>query len=150
MGTKRYYSKVTGGRYIFKDGTDVVFAHGFADVISLDHQAELDEILGVNPMIYVQEKLPEPLPQVPQNAVAAADVAAADAALAGRNTRTAQEVGPVTVGATTPSDVNTSTVDPELKAELLNAASNANSPAEMAKRAAAARLVGAASSVSSK
>lgn len=147
--TRRYYSKVAGARYVFRDGTEVVFAHGFADISNSAYQEELNEILGKNPMIYVEEKLPEPLPKVQQNAVAEADLAAAEAALVGRNVRTAQEVGQVNVAAASkPSDVNASTVDPALKAELLSAASV--SPAERARQLAAERAQASVASVSSK
>lgn len=79
----RFYAKIAGSRFIFSDGTEAVFGHGFIDIneqtcpgeyeVSVDnqnsrkngrkkvdvYQQELIEILGKNPNIYVPEKLPE-------------------------------------------------------------------------------------------
>src|SRR6266851_840283 len=73
---KRYYARVAGSRFCHEDGTETYFYHGFADIDILEHQKEIEKILGKNPNIYIQEKMPEVLPEVPQNALSEAELAA--------------------------------------------------------------------------
>ena len=123
--SKRYFARVAHSRFVFHDGTDVVFAFGHADISNPVHQAELDAIcppLGNNPNIFTQESIKalETLPQVSQNAKSEVEIATADAALRGSKTKISQETGPVILSG--PSSVDSSTLDPE----LLHAATNAN------------------------
>lgn len=115
---KRYYARVAGSRFCHDDGTETYFFHGFADISILEHQKELDMIVGKNPNIYIPEKLPEALPEVKQNALSEAELAAAEAANRKTPGRTAQEVGEVPANAGLPTDLNTSTVDIELQAAV--------------------------------
>src|SRR6266850_2528848 len=108
---KRYYARVAGSRFCHDDGTETYFYHGFADISVLEHQKELDIIIGKNPNIYLPSALPEPLPAVPQNALSEAELTAAERALAGVTGKTAQDIGPVSDQAGKPSDPNASTVD---------------------------------------
>ncbi len=114
---KRYYAKVAGSRFCHDDGTETYFLHGFADISILEHQKELDVIIGKNPNIYLpgKDQLPEPLPPVPQNALSEAELTAAERALIGVTGKTAQDIGPVTETAGRPSDPNASTVDADLQ-----------------------------------
>ena len=178
MDSKRYYAKVPDSRFVFSDMQEAIFLHGFVDInertapgkfqgLSADnpnngrpkyqvYQEELDAILGKNPMIFIQTKLPEKVPEVAQNAKSEAAIAAEDAALvkvAGADhIQVQQQIGPVGGGA--PSDPNASTADPALTqvfssvpAESIKpiAAPTSNKLAEI--RAAAANA-GAAPSVS--
>lgn len=80
---KRFFAKIPGSRFVFSDGEEAVFAHGFCDLNELTVQGEysvpnenqncihngkprlqvylmeLNAILGKNPNIFVPEKLPE-------------------------------------------------------------------------------------------
>lgn len=112
---KRYYARVSGSRFCHDDGTETYFLHGFADVSVLEHQKELDAIIGKNPNIYLPDKLPEALPEVKQNALSEAELTAAERALAGVTGNTAQEMGPVGDQAGKLSDANASTVDADLQ-----------------------------------
>src|SRR5258708_12333615 len=116
---KRYYARVAGSRFCHDDGTETYFVHGFADISILEHQKELDMIIGKNPNIYLPEKLPEPLPSVPQNALSEAELAAAEAALKGVPEKTAQDVGAVDSNAEALTDLIHSTVNPEFQPPLL-------------------------------
>jgi len=143
MSSKRYYSKIAGSRFCFSDGQDVVFAFGFADVSEKSasgkfqgttkddpnngrlryvvYQEELDAILGRNPLIFVQEKLPENMPEVKQNAESEAAIREKEAALvraAGGNVRTQQEIN--VAGDGQPTDPNASTADPILRQAFAN------------------------------
>jgi hypothetical protein len=138
MDSKRYYARVPDSRFVFSDTQEAIFLHGFVDINERTapgkfqgltkedpnngrpkykvYQEELDAILGRNPMIFIQDKLPEKLPEVPQNAKSEAAIAAEDSALlkvAGIDKVVVQQqVGPAGSGA--PTDVNMSTADPEL------------------------------------
>lgn len=115
---KRYYARVAGSRFCFDDGSEIYFLHGFADVAILEHQKELDAIIGKNPNIYLPDKLPEALPEVKQNALSEAELTSAERALAGVTGKTAQDIGPVSDQAGKPSDPNASTVDADLQAAV--------------------------------
>ncbi len=118
---KRYYSQVAGSRFITEDGTEIQFRYGFADIDILEHQKELDKILGKNPVIYIPEKLPEKLPEVPQNAKSEAEIAAAEAALRGTIGKVS---GDANLSATpgVPTDPNASAVDKDLQAAVFGGA----------------------------
>jgi len=144
MSSKRYYSKVAGSRFCFSDGQDVIFAFGFTDINEKSapgkfqgttqedpnngrlryqvYQEELDAILGRNPLIFVQDKLPEKVPEVQQNALSEADLRAKDTALAravGNNLVAQQEIG-VSGGDGQPTDPNASTADIALRNAFAN------------------------------
>jgi len=112
---KRYYARVAGSRFCHDDGTETYFFHGFADIAILEHQKELDMIIGKNPNIYLPDKLPEALPEVKQNALSEAELTAAERALTAVTGKTAQEIGPVNDQAGRLSDPNASTVDADLQ-----------------------------------
>lgn len=125
---KRYYARVAGSRFCHDDGTETFFYHGFADVSILEHQQELDMIVGKNPNIYIPEKLPEALPEVKQNALSEAELVAAENAAKNARGRTAQEVGEVPASAGIPTDLNASTVDRELQAAVFKDSPKAVGP----------------------
>src|SRR6267143_2914434 len=116
--TKRYFARVPNSRFVHEDNTETYFLHGFADISILEHQKEIDMILGKNPNIFVPTKAPERLPEVPQNALAEAELAAAEAALRGVPGRTAQEIGTPDPNAGVPTDPNASSVDKDLQAAV--------------------------------
>ncbi len=148
---KRYYARVSGSRFCHEDGTETYFLHGFADIGIKEHQEEIDMILGKNPNIFLPTKAPEKLPEVPQNALSEAELAAAEAALRGVPGRTAQEVGAPDTNAGMPTNPNESTVDKELQAAVFKNAPKVVGPgANLVKPIPAAQAVipGAASSVS--
>jgi len=115
---KRYYARVPNSRFVHEDNTETYFLHGFADIDILEHQQEIDKILGKNPNIFIPTKAPEKLPEVPQNALAEAELAAAEAALRGTPGRTNQEVGPTDPNAGVLSDPNASAIDKDLQAAV--------------------------------
>jgi len=148
---KRYYARVPGSRFCHEDGTETYFLHGFADIAIKEHQEEIDMILGKNPNIFLPNKAPEKLPEVPQNALAEAELLAAEAALRGVPGRTAQEVGAPNANAGLPTNPNESTVDKDLQAAVFKNAPQVVGPgAKVIKPIPAAQAVipGAASSVS--
>lgn len=169
--TFRYFSKVAGSKFIMPDGKELFFMHGFHDLKEADYRGqkfqgntmqghepdrrngtstfevykqELDALIKAgNPLLYIQGSQPEPLPSVgaDANAHTEGDVAKAESLL--KNV-THREMGEVNRGPNQ-TDVNTSTVDPNLQRQLL-----AESPAVAAARAAAATRNGAASGTSAK
>lgn len=78
---KTYYATVANSRFVYVDGTEEYFIGGRAVVDIKEHQVELDAILGKNPTIYVQEALPVPFPQVPQNAKSEKEIEEGDKSL---------------------------------------------------------------------
>lgn len=146
---KRYFARVANSRFVHEDNTETYFLHGFADVDILEHQQEIDMILGKNPNIFVSDKLPEKLPEVPQNALSEAELAAQEASLRGLPGRTAQEVGPAQQNAGVPTDPNQSTVDQELQAAVFKNAPKVIGPgASVVKPIPEVAMTGAATSVS--
>lgn len=115
---KRYYARVAGSRFCHDDGSETYFLHGFADISILEHQKELDAIIGKNPNIYLPSALPEPLPPVPQNALSEAELAAAERVQTGVKGHVAQEIGTLPATAGMPTDPNASAVDADLQAAV--------------------------------
>lgn len=115
---KRFFARVAGSRFCHDDGTETYFYHGFADIEILEHQQEIERILGKNPNIYIPSQLPEKLPDVPQNALAEAELREKENALRNVKGVTAQEAGAVPLNAGSPSDPNASSVDQELQAAV--------------------------------
>lgn len=128
--SRRYFSKIAGSRFIFSDGVEVYFLFGRLDVgpentnyptmevMWKAYQKELNAILGKNPMIFVAEvDKTEKLPEVEQNALTAQELQAREANLAGLPQR-ASGAKDANLGNGLPTDVNQSTVDPRLRAEM--------------------------------
>lgn len=148
---KRYYARVPNSRFCHEDGHETYFLHGFADIEILEHQEEINKILGKNPNIYLPTKAPESLPEVPQNALSEAELSAAEAALRGVPGRIAQEMGKPDANAGVPSDPNASTVDQDLQAAVFKHAPKIIGPGAGTVKpipAIEATAPGAASSVS--
>lgn len=160
VAAKRYYAKVKNSRFVFEDGTEVLFINGYADIYKEKHKQELDAILNKNPNIYVPDTTVEPLPTVQQNAKSAAEIATQDAVLAkaaGANFSVQQEVGPVMVNNETPdigqgpvANVNISSIDPDLQAAMLNSTPKVIGPGASAAEKVAAIRQNAAASISTK
>lgn len=146
---KRYYARVPNSRFVHEDGHETYFYHGFADVRIKEHQDELNMIIGKNPNIFLPDKLPEKLPEVPQNALSEGELIAQEAALRGTKGRTAQEMGAPDPNAGAPTDPNQSTVDKDLQAAVFAAAPRVIGPgAGTVKPIPEVKAVGAATSVS--
>lgn len=148
METKRYYSKVAGSKFIMPDGKELFFNHGFHDLKEEDYvgvvcsiaqmngnppdrrngvscfevyKAELDTLIKAgNPLLYIQGTQPEQLPNVGADANALSEAKAVQGEVAMRAAG-AVASGDVnhTPGQLTPSDVNASTVDTNLKGMVL-------------------------------
>lgn len=140
----RYYSKIAGSKFIFANGLEIFFNHGFFDLKENEHQepfmilankedprngrrcfdvykAELDDLIAKgNPLLFKQGTQPEPLPNIGAelNAKSEAEIAAQEAGFRNANIRVTGDVNAGQVAGVA-SDVNTSTVDPELRTKLL-------------------------------
>lgn len=153
-GTKRYFNKIPSSRFIFSDNVEVFFHYGRLEIgpDNVDYpsmktmwrayQKELDAILGSNPSIFVVNNQIEKMPDVKQNALSEAEVAAQDATLKlGSVIKTQQEIGTNANTTGAPSNVNESTVDPAIRAAMLGQITT-----EGAADRAASQTAGAASS----
>jgi hypothetical protein len=162
----KYFSKISGSRFIFSDGTEAFFHFGrlvinaknFPGIYKAPHkehpqtvdsgrpkwqvyQDELDAVLGVNPNIFTEaslQTLEKVEEKVPQNAATEAEVAAGEAALTGAGTvKVSQEIGAAGSNGQ-PTNVNESTIDAKLAKAQQNA-SVVGPGAAVAERVAAAR-----------
>lgn len=133
---KRYYSKIPGSRFCFKDGSEARFNYGYFETNDAVKQAELDAVLGSNPMIYTQDVLlvqdtsvantvVDPL----KNALSEAEIAAQDARLAGIRTIESGELNPLPIPEGMPPghfpNPALNTVDVNLQAAVANAPKSA-------------------------
>lgn len=146
METKRYFSKIAGSKFIFPDGREIYFNHGFYDLKEEDfvgqvcninsvngqapdsrhgkplyqvYREELDGLIKVgNPLLYVQGSQPEPLPsfEADKSAKTEGEVATAEARMRGLQSTEMGELNKGVVGITDP---NASTVDPSLRGLVL-------------------------------
>lgn len=163
----RYYSKIAGSKFIFANAFEIVFAHGFFDLKESEHQepffvsnnkddlrngkrcfdvykSELEDLIAKgNPLIYKQGIQPAPLPRVDadRNARSEAEIAQIDALASQLPGRVTGDVNAGSPGGTA-ADVNSSTVDPELRKTILGqpsgiAGPGANKLAELRAKAAA-------------
>lgn len=134
----RFFSRVAGSRYIFKNGTEALFIHGFYDVKDQQELNELNELTEHgNPLIFRDpaklEKLDHYVEQARAKAKAEKEILSEDQTLsqltAGKVTKVQQETGGQ-VGTGQPTDVNMSTVDPQIQAAILGNASGVNTSRE--------------------
>lgn len=174
METKRYFSKVAGSKFIMPDGKELFFNFGFHDLKEEDYvgqicsiaqmngnppdrrnglscfevyKAELDTLIKVgNPLLYIQGTQPEQLPNVgaDANALSEAKAVQGEAAMLASGAIPSGDVNH-TPASTSPSDVNASTVDVNLKGLVLKDKPNIREQA--AARTAAQAAAGAKNSV---
>lgn len=162
---KRYFSKIPGSKYIFQDGSEIIFHHGRHDFNPDDYpgpfisQSEKHPLNGQpkakvyqdeleylcksgNPLIFdqgnipVDIKLPDRLDPT-RNAQSEANVQRQDAAL--RTAGKVVEMGEVNSGGDgRPSDPNVSAVDPALQAALFNSKTTGHGASKIEQLKAAA------------
>lgn len=168
---QRYYSKIPGSKFIFPDGKEIFFNHGFFDLKPEDYVGEKisinsvqgqerdkrdgkdkftvykDELDGLikagNPLLYVQGTQPEALPKMATDANAKSEADIIRASAAEKNV-VGTTTGDKNTGIGGLSDPNASTVDPELKAQVL-----ANSGAAAAAKIQALKTAAAQKGASS-
>lgn len=168
----RYFSKVAGSKFIFGDGFEIYFYHGFYDLKEQDfvqekflpntlndqtdpragmnkyqvYKKELDDLIKKgNPLLYVQGTQPEALPSMgaDRSARTDAEVAQADNQLR-RSVAEGVETGDANKGSIGLSDVNASTVDSSLKGMVFaERPQPQKSAGQLAKEAAQAKVAAA-------
>lgn len=124
--TKRFYARIPNSKFIFEDGTELIFYFGKADITNPQHIRELEAICppkANNPNIYTQEapilpvKLAGSKIDPNRNAISEADRVRTELSMAGA--KVSQETGPIVIGGINSGEGST------IDQELMNAASNA-------------------------
>lgn len=123
---KRYFAKCAGSRFCHTDGTETIFHFGRADIENPWHQKELDDILGKQTNIYIPDVVaPLPIEPVAMNAVSENELAESERKLV--NARVAaSDVGVTGNTDGRPTDVNQSTIDPNLQKAVMGDAFQGN------------------------
>jgi hypothetical protein len=142
---ERFFSKVPGSKFIFANGVEITFKHGFFDLKEHEHQeaflilgnkedprnhqrcfdvylAELNDLVAKgNPLIFKHGFMPPAMPSVgaDRNARAEAEIMASELAARNVTGRVTGDVNAGPIGAANTSDVNSSAVDPALRDKLL-------------------------------
>lgn len=124
--TKRFFARIPNSKFIFEDGTELIFYFGKADISNAQHIRELEAICppkSTNPNIYTQDapilpvKLAGSKVDPNRNAISEAERVRTELSMAG--SKVSQETGPIVIGGINSGEGST------IDQELMSAASNA-------------------------